>query len=495
MPATAPALSMKVSPSGDIALSLGAKSVASGRWYLTSIDWHGGADKVAVGGLVSSTAVQDTPGHAVVTDTFTSAKSVCDIQLDGEDLHLAMHVTNLNATQSLQRLVCRGLTFQFDRNPDASIPSFHWTYLQAQGDAIFHPSLAAPLGAVYARDDQFGFAAFSNSEFDRPTLFNASWQQAGIIPAQCQVEMYTQREVPGGGAADVDAWFRVSTDISLPNLMGGYKKVYSQHFSKPLYRADHRAVAQFAAEGPTFISRFNPCGFNGGFRRLDLPIGVGAYVHMIAPPLHEADALGIIFWGLGGWNPPMYPPDFDQFPASVQANIPKLVNGFKSYGLRVGLCTRPGDGITRDPGKAPLIYRLDASKPADMQMLLDRFSNAMAMGFDIFYLDSFGADGVNDLEILKKVRERVGPDVLLYTEYCTDMSLPYADHYCEWVKGSILWTSPGEYAALRYLCPDATWLCMSRESRPIPLEFPKLGLTPLVQDQLSNRLPASQPTR
>ena len=45
------------------------------------------------------------------------------------------------------------------------------------------------------------------------------------------------------------------------------------------------------------------------------------------------------------------------------------------------------------------------------------------------------------------------------------------------------------YAALRIICPDSTWLVMSRTSEPIPPEFEKLKMTPLVPDSWVNYLP------
>ena len=191
----------------------------------------------------------------------------------------------------------------------------------------------------------------------------------------------------------------------------------------------------------------------------------------------------------------MYPPDFDRFPEPVQQNIPALVSGFKQHHLRVGLCARCGDGVDRIKAKDPKVYRLDARDPEQMKTLLGRFDHAMDMGFDLFYLDSFGVDNPNDQAILKLIRERVGPDTQLYTEFCTDMSLPYAAHYCEWKDNSIVWTPGDQFAELRYLCPDSTWLCISRTPQVIPPAFTKLGLVPLVEDSACGRLPATQPAR
>jgi hypothetical protein len=486
------ALSMTVSPKGDLALQLGSQKVADGRWRLAyDAGQFFGTDEARLGDIASTTTVVESPVHAVVTDLYPASKATYDLTLDGEDLRINLHLENLDKIKILRKICLVGLTFHFDHPANGTLSSNHWTYLAAKGLSIFHPSLAQPTGGVYARDDRFGLGVFSNSEFDRQDLFNADFEKDGIIPAECRLQFMNTREVPPGQAIDLDVNFRISGDTSGTHLLGGYKKVYTEHFPKLLYDPDNRPVAAFNGTDKSFVTAGNPLGFGGAIRRLDSTAGYRAYVRLVAPVLQQANALGVIFWSPGGYREPMYPPDFDDFPQAVRRNIPGLVDGFTQRGLHVGLCARCGAGVIREEGKAPVLYRLSASNPTDMKTMLDRFGHAMDMGFDLFYLDDFGADGLNDLEILKKVRAVVGPKVQLYTEFCTDMSLPYAGRYCEWQDNAVLWTRPPVYEALRFLCPDSIWLCISKTGRPIPPEFAKLGLTPLVEDMLSNRLPVS----
>jgi len=89
----------------------------------------------------------------------------------------------------------------------------------------------------------------------------------------------------------------------------------------------------------------------------------------------------------------------------------------------------------------------------------------------MFYLGSIGGDGSNDPRHIRRVRATVGPGVLLYSEYCTDMALPYAGRYCEWVgPGQIRWTADNAYSILRPLCPKATGFASRgrRSSSPRP---------------------------
>jgi hypothetical protein len=426
-----------------------------------------------------------------VVDNYSAAKATYDLSLRQEDLHISMNVENLDPKRSLIFIDFAGITFHFSRVPTGSLHSCNFPTL-LQHATIFHPSMFTQLGASFAHDDDFGFSVWSPSGFDQVSLFNAMGTDDQAIPAECQPCFYTQYHLPAGKTQDIDVVFRLSADRSIPHLLEGYKRLYDQHFPALLYKPDNRAVAQFADVGGNLVSRSNPLGFNGGFRRLDSDAGTRAYIRAVAPPMKRAGMLGIIFWSPGGYYPPMYPPDFDQFPASVQQNIPTLVDGFKKYGLRLGLCARCGDGVTREPGKAPVTYRLSSTNAEQMQTLANRFHHAMDMGFDLFYLDSFGAQDPDDIEILKKVRAAVGPNVLLYTESGTDMTMPYAGRYCEWETNGILGIDPQTYVGLRFLSPDSTWLCIDRTQRhPLP-DYIKAGLTPLIGDQGAIHMPASR---
>jgi hypothetical protein len=489
----ASSVTMEASAAEGIKIKLGGKFVCNGNWAPMAVDGPLAADQVPLGVLVSAGFEKKSENHATFVDVYTSAKAETTAVLQGEDLSLRTHLQNLDTKHALVIAGLHGLTFHFAKPAAGTIPAWHPSYLSAKGDDICYPGNAQPLGAVHAHDDQFGFCVFSN-DFDHMRLFNATWRGDGFIPAECSVDFYTHQVVLPGQSVDIDAVFRISSDFSIPHLFENYKKAYTAHFPKLLYEPDSRPMGQFAAADKTHITASNPLGYNGDFRRLDTDKGVRTYVAAIAPWLYKAEAVGIIFWSPGGYDPPMYPPDFDEFPSSVQQNIPKLVEGFKSYDLRVGLCARCGDGVTREEGKEPVIYRLNANDPDQMKTLMARFDHARQMGFDMFYLDSFGAEGMNDLNILKQIRAKVGPKVLLYTELCTDQSLAYAGHYCEWDGGSLLWTSGDQYAVMRYLQPDSTWLCKSRAKEgPNPPVFEKMGLTPLVEDSEVNRLPSKRP--
>jgi hypothetical protein len=484
---TQPTLSVTVSPTGSISLFLGSRLVADGTWELRYVPTDPlAADEVALGSTTSRSAITDSPTHATVVHQYAKAQAKYEISLHGEDLQITAHIQNLDTTKSLKKINFSGLTFHFSRNPTGTLHSFSSDYILANAPGIYYPSIANAVGCSYAADDSLGLGLHTESDFGSVMAFNAEFAADNIIPAQCGLQFYTTRIIPSASAADVDVHLRISTDTSMPHLIEPYKKLYDQHFPKLFYHPDNRALVQFAAVDVSLVTPNNPLGYNGNSRRFDTRLGTIAFVNMVTPRLKRANGLGCIFWALGGYNPRgcMYRPDFDIFPPAVQANIPELVKDFQSYGLRLGLCARPGDGVKPVDATHDTTYRLSADDSQQMATLLQRFANARSMGFDIFYCDSIGCLGLNDVHIIQKIRDAVGPDVLLYTEFCTDLTLPFAGRYCEWDGKNVSWADTNTYQEFRFLCPDSTWLALSRTKQQIPPEYAQLKLTPLVEDYL-----------
>jgi hypothetical protein len=491
--AGSPTVGMTVTPAGAVTLTLAGRPVATGTWGLRPETYllADGAIAIDPRAPVTRSAEQDDGGRVTIHERRPHVAADFTLDLKGEDLHVRAHVANADPTHPIQPIGFTGLTFHF--NPAARrtgyLPEWHWTYLKASGLQVFHPSMANPLGCWFAADDRFGFSAFSASEFDRQFLIAAEWVPPDdTVPAECLLNVYTDRPVPANGSVDVDWSIRLSADRAMRHLIAPYKAVFDRHFPLPMQATNHGWIAFFGEIDSRYATPTNPLGYAGPEYRFDTARGTQIYIARHANLERRLGFMGHIFWSPGGAYEPMYPPDFDVLPAAVQANIPALVKGFHDQGLRVGLCARPGDGVRRPAGE---LYRLSADDPEQMRVLRDRFRHAMAMGFDLFYLDSIGGTGgQNDVRIIRTIRDTVGPDVQLYSEYCTDMSLPFAGRYCEcWPGDRIYWNSPETFAALRYLCPDATWLCASKDGTPYPRDYAQLGVTPLVLDQNIRTVP------
>jgi hypothetical protein len=493
-------VTMAVSPSGELTLRLDGRTVATGAWRLRPDSYlpAPGPAPFDPGSVVSASGTQDAPAHATVHEEHVGVTADYLYDLAGEDLRIAAHVVNTDRARSLKPVAFSGVVFHF--NPAApitgSMPVWHWTYLQACGIDLFHPSVRNPIGCWWAADDHFGFCLDSDSEFDRADMVAADWGGHDyVIPAEARPNFYTDRGLAPGSSADVALTLRVTADRSLPHLIGAYKATFDRRFPLPMDTPDPRPVGQFTTVDAQHVTRGNPLGYHAQWARFDSALSTARYVSRAVPQLLRAGGAGTIFWSPGGYREPMYPPDFDDFPPAVLANLPALVDGFHARGLRAGLCARCGEGVRRPPGAPPVVYRLSADDPGQMREVLDRFRHALRMGFDMFYLDSIGGYGLNDVRVIRKVRATVGPDVPLYTEYCTDMSLPYADRYCEWTAdNNIRWNGGDSYATLRLLCPRATWLCTSETRELVPAPFARLGLVPIVSDQALGRLPRAPTT-
>ena len=431
--------------------------------------------------IARTTVRQDAPASDTVNVAYNDGSSaVYSYALEGDDCTLDYTLTNGSAkplTIDLSGLKC---AFAPGAPLKGTIPSWHWTYFNAT--RIWHPSLMSPLGAVYAADGQTAAVFYSPSEWSRQSLLNATWTLDYHLANPFQLEFHTRRVVPPGGSDHVSLVMRVTSDLSEEGLHGGYKKFLDAKYPGSLYVPDARPVAQFASVDQANVRPDNPGGYNGDWRRLDRPEGVAGFLRQVAEPLQAAHASGCIFWAPGGVDPVMYPPDFDTNLARIAGTWPALVAGFRARGLRVGLCARAAENVDRSQPERPVVTFIDPDDAAQVGALLERFRRGARMGVDAYYLDTFGGD-VASARLLPAIRQTVGPDVPIYTEYCSDVTLPYADRYCEYAGGdSVRWDSPEQLAALQFLFPRSVWLCMSRTADPWPADYKRLHLTPLIQD-------------
>ena len=429
-------------------------------------------------------ARQDSPTHGTVHVAYTDgASAVYTYDLDGNDCTLDYALTNAAAGQP-RTLDLSGWTCAFA--PDAALqgtlPYWHPSYYNTQ--PVWHPSLQSPLGAAYASDGHTAAVFYAPSEWDRESLLNATWAAGERIPNPVRLELHTRRVVAPGETGGTSLVLRVTDDLGLAGLYGGYKAFLDGKFPGGLHVHAAGPAAQFSSVDESQITPENPHGYIGDEHRLDRPEAVAAYLRRVADPLAAAHGQGFIFWAPGGAEPAMYPPDFDTNLTHIQDTWPALVAGLRARGLRVGLCARPADQIDRSSPKSPTVTRIDPDNARQVATLLDRFRHAARMGIDAYYLDSFGGDRAS-ARLLPAIRQTVGREVPLYTEYCTDATLPYADRYCEYRGGdTVQWDSPEQLRALRFLFPQSVWLCMSRTDAPWPAAYEPLGLTPLIQDFL-----------
>jgi hypothetical protein len=206
---------------------------------------------------------------------------------------------------------------------------------------------------------------------------------------------------------------------------------------------------------------------------------------------------GTLFWQPQGCNPRggEYRPDFDVWPDSVAANLPRLIAWYKAHGLRFGLCARPEDIITPAGPNADETCQLDGDNASQMAMLIARFDAVAKLGINGFYLDSFGLD-INSYHIMKQLRAHLGKAVPTYSEFTSDLMLPYCGVYTELgatgaaggrPDGGTEWYDQETLKAFRLLYPRSSILTtkFAGMSGGFPVSTAQLAawkLTPMVED-------------
>lgn len=471
-PALLAAVSLVVQPdTGSLSLSLDHQPVITGVLAQYPLK-------------AATTAVrQDTPTHYTVNVGYTDHSSaVYTYALNGNDCTLDYTLTNAADKPLTIDLSGWNCAFTPGAPLQGTIPHWHWTYYANR--QVWHPGLQSPLGAVYAADARTAAVFYSPSEFGRQSLITASWAMDRELSNPFGLEFHTQRVVAPGASGSASLVMRVTSDLSQEGLHGGYKAFLAEKYPTPLRVSDPRPAAAFTSVDIHHVTPDNPGGYNCDVRRIDRPDGVAKFLAWVADPLQAANAQGCIFWAPGGTEPIMYPPDFDTNLARIADTWAALAAGFHSRGLRVGVCARAAEAVDRSQPGRPLLVSIDPGNAPQVEALLGRFRNAARMGVDAYYLDTFGHNWAST-RLLPAIRETVGPTVPIYTEYCSDATLPYADRYCEYIGGdTITWNSPEQLAAMQFLFPQSVWLCMSRAKQPVPEAYTRLHLTPLIQDFL-----------
>jgi hypothetical protein len=471
-----------------VSVALDGKTILSGEWTVAGA---AGTFAIAEGeanvGAPIARAMEKVAENSVrLTQEYQSWKAVHTLVMEGEDLAITSLVQNVKDPAPLRVVKFGGFTLHFANRPAGIVPSFHTNYLRHVGTNVMHPSTWTPIGAVYASDD-FGFAAFTPSHLDRQKFIHAAWEKDGVIPAACAVEMFVPELIEAGQSKTFTINIRLSKEKEWKHLLAPYKAAFEGVMGKQQYVVEDRPAAYFASADAAWVRGDNPYGFNDGlgvsmWRRFDKAEGVQGFLANVADPLKAAGGQGCIFWILQGHNPrgASYRPDFDVFPPEVAANIPALVQGFAERGLRAGLCARPGEAVDRTDWNTDDTFRLHAGSASQMDRLWSRFDRTIKMGFSLYYLDTFGAD-YNDYLIMKNMRKRMGPNVLTYSEYGSDILLPLSGRYLEHKDGSIMWTSPQQLEIQRWLVPGASFLCKAVDETTIT-QLGEKRLSPLVQD-------------
>lgn len=393
-----------------------------------------------------------------------------DYALDGEDLHITVRVENNHPAEFMNIIGLSGLLFTFDRPPRGIMQTQHISYFQAHGAGLMHPSHWSRIGGSCAADETVGVGISPwNTGLMRTLILwdYASWAaDRREKDPQRRLLYFASRPVPPRGSATIELMVRVSPTRDWKHLLEPYRRHFRATFGPVRYRADLRWIAtDYLNHSQRAISPTNPYGFHGGHRRMDTADGAQLFCDTLIPALRDSGSQGVIVWGQSGDDPRggMYRPDFDVLPPEVQENLPRVIRRFAEAGLKFGVTTRPRHIAVRADWKQDGIIDISPDDAGHRAMLWRRFENMIGMGCRLFYLDSFG-DSLEDVKLMRFLRDRLGPEILTFAEHQCDAMLPLSGGYSETTfraaegdrpASYALWSGLHNWEIYQWLCPGA----------------------------------------
>jgi hypothetical protein len=456
---------------------------------------------------LKSTSLSQSNGVVSLTDQFDQLTATYEWSLHGNDLNESITLNNASESKAYGEPILVAMpNFSFDAKYRGHLITWAPDYIAY--NQAYHPSIWVPLAAQYAYDTTWGLSLHSPSHLERMTMFADTGTTVGSRHFAV-VTFYDKESIPPRQTARIDITIRItpqSADVDLANLLASYIRDYQGTVGGLRYVPDDRPLLQFAGFDPGHITPDDPLGYNGDGRRFDLLTGIWGFERMVMPG--DSVTAGTIFWQPQGVNPRgvEYRPDFDVWPGpmvlanggtgDVQANLPRLIRWYGEHHLRFGLCARPEDYIVPASATKDMTAHLDAGNAPEMARLMARFDRMKKLGVNLYYLDSFGVD-LNSVAIMKQIRAQVGPNVPTYSEFTSDLMLPYSGVYTQTANppspdGGTIWYSPEEFRIFRLLQPHCSILLthISNGSGGPVYTVGQLGywkMTPMVEDFLARR--------
>ena len=461
--------------------------------FYASAAYPPAAGTVVVGPVLRS-VLTSTPTDVTVADTCSNMSIVYAYSLSGSDIDLHAVLKN-NDTRPFSNIMIALPTFAFGSDVSGDIKSWDISYLIANGDKVLHPSIWCPLAVSYARDANYGVALHCKSHFDKPSLFDSITPSAvrAVPPTVAEMNLYIQDSVQPGNQLVVDVTIHLTTNTDLASVLSSYIRDFHNFAGAMQYQPDDRPWLRFDSYASVHVTPQNPLGYNGDFRRFDLPSGIVKFEDMVWPSVGVTQ--GTIFWQPQGYNPRgcEFRADFDVWPEAVSANLPTLIKWYKANGLRFGICAPPGKFMTPASPTADETCPLDGTNPAQMAMLMSRYDAVTKLGVNAFYLDDFGPD-INSYHIMKQLRAHLGYSMPTYSEFTSDLMLPYSGVYTELNRtgatggppgGGTLWYAPETLSIFRLLYPHSSITTTKidiPQPRITPTQLANWKLTPMVED-------------
>lgn len=468
-------MEFEVTSRGLSTIRFRGRSLATGEWAAFNAEsWF---RRDGANGPVRAREYQErslevvSPTRALVRHRRDDLECTFEYRFAGEDVTISARVENRHPDAAMEATGFSGLTFRFERPPAGYHRAMHPSYPQAHGVGVCHPSHQTRIGGTYAEDGAVGVGATPwRTGLERTwILFDyGSWAADKRDADPVRKLLYLRpTPVPPRGACTFDLRLRVSPNRDWRHLLAPYREHFRKTFGTLRYEPDSRWIAtDYLNHSQRAVSPSNPYGFHGGHRRIDTADGATAFCDRVLPVLREEHGQGIIVWGQGGDDPRggMYRPDFDVLPPEVEAQWTSIIAPrFREAGVRLGVTTRPHDLAVKLDWRKDQIIRLNPEDPGHREMLWRRFDRMMRRGCTLFYLDSFGSS-LEDVKLMRWLRERLGPDIRTYAEHQCDAIVPFSGGYSETTLHAEdvdkpphyrLWSGEREWEIYRWLCPGA----------------------------------------
>jgi hypothetical protein len=372
------------------------------------------------------------------------------------------------------------------------LPCTHVSWLRAHPGVSFHPG-EIKIGGTYGAAGDLGIGTSPAHADLLRTL--TMWDFADWTPPEASrtsrenspsrnLQYFVNASVPPEGARTFGLWVRISRNPEWHHLLEPYKDWFRATLGPVRYAPDHRPLLQMCVnKSVQYITPRNPYGYHDGWARLDTAEGTAEFCDKLVPLLKAVNGQGVIIWGQQGTEPrgAEYRPDFDVLPPETATNWVTLQSRFREAGLKLGVATRPDSIPTRASWTHDTLVTLDPDDADHLEMLWRRFRNMMDKGCRLFYLDCFGMR-VEDVAIMRFLRERMGPDVQTYSEMHCDAILPFTGLYMEAVyqggttpedaRFDIMWLGPGQWEMLRWLADDRISVAARPRTENAPAALP-----------------------
>jgi hypothetical protein len=267
-------------------------------------------------------------------------------------------------------------------------------------------------------------------------------------------------------------------------LLEPYRAWFNSYYGNAKYRSDFRLkVGVFCCrlEG---ISPSNPRGY---YHQLD-HTGWIPFLRKQVGHLSKYNTGEVIIWGATGISERgvNYRPEFDVMPPVLEQSLNHLAPFFQSLGnKRFGFFARPNTIAYQKTWAEDADVSFNPFDPKQVKMADSRYDTFTNIGASAFYMDTYGADwgsfpggAKGSAFYLKHLREKLGPDALVVTEFGFDVYSVYA---MIWPNASDkLGKLPiGEFA--QWLVPGSVEFCRAYSVEGVERAW-QLGAVPMVND-------------